>query len=304
MKQIIIKTLNGALALATSMIKGVNKYGVIAKIKQNTEEAITADRAAVVAAADTLDVGRQLLRGLRATFFDAREQVRRFIMATRDILKPIFGSEYNENWDVTGFVGSIAVPKAQEDLEQLAEKLKLFFAANPTLEVAVRQITSVQAATLFTAMSNARTAVEDQEAVVQQLMIGRDKAFDTLQIRMRGLIGELTQLLDPMDPLWLAFGLNRPGAIETPDVVENVMVTLIGATTAAAKWTAPPRAEHYRVWMRVVGVDADFVAIASPTDPDVTLESLPANKTIEIAVSAVNNGGEGARSEVITIVTH
>jgi len=303
MKNIIIQTYNGALALATSLIKGVNKHGLAAKVKQNTEDVITADRTAAVTAADTLDVGRQLARTLRVTFFAARSEARRLAMLARDILKPIFGNEYNESWDITGFVGSIGIPKDILELEQLLEKLKLFFAANPQYEVAVREVTSAKFAALFTALSEARMAVAEQDAVVQQLTVVRDNAFTTLRKRMRGLIDELTLLLDPMDPLWLAFGLNRPGADETPEAPTGLMATLVSATTAALKWTVPPRTEYFRVWQKIHGSDGDYVAVASPTDPDVTLETLPAASTIDIVVTALNNGGESAFSEVVTITT-
>jgi hypothetical protein len=64
-----------------------------------------------------------------------------------------------------------------------------------------------------------------------------------------------------------------------------------------------PRAEHYRVWKRVIGVEAEFVNVDSPTDANFTLENLPAHASVEIAVSAVNNGGESDLSASITIVT-
>ena len=299
-----MKAYNGVLALATSMIKGVNKHGATAKVKQNTEEAITADRSAAVAAADNLDVGRQLAGSLRATFFAARSEVRRLAMLARDVLKPIFGNEYNESWDVAGFVGSIEIPKDAIALEQLAEKLKLFFAAHPEHEVAIREITSAKFAALFTALSEARVAVDDQDAAVQQLTVVRDDAFAALRKRMRGLIDELTQLLDPMDPLWLAFGLNRPGAEETPDAPTGVVASLIAATTVALKWTVPARAEYFHVWQKLHGAETEYVAVASPADPNVTLENLPSSTTLDFVVTALNDGGESQYSEVITVTTH
>ena len=71
----------------------------------------------------------------------------------------------------------------------------------------------------------------------------------------------------------------------------------------AVKWDQSARAGHYRVWKKVVGVDENFISVGSPSDLDFTIENLPAGKTIQIAVSAVNNGGESLKSEVVTIVT-
>ena len=98
--------------------------------------------------------------------------------------------------------------------------------------------------------------------------------------------------------------MNKPGALETPDEVENVLATLIGPTAAALKWGPTPRAQYYHVFKKVVGVDTEFILVGSPADLDFTLEGLPANSTVEIYVTAVNNGGESAISETITLVTH
>jgi hypothetical protein len=53
----------------------------------------------------------------------------------------------------------------------------------------------------------------------------------------------------------------------------------------------------------VVGVDADFVNIGSPADLDFAIEGLPSNATVQIVVSAVNEGGESEKSAVVTIQT-
>ena len=94
-----------------------------------------------------------------------------------------------------------------------------------------------------------------------------------------------------------------PGADETPDVPTNVSAVLVGPTAAALKWSASPRAEYYRVWMKIRNTEGDYTAVGSPADLDFTLENLPVNSTIDIVISAVNNGGESAVSEVKTIVT-
>ena len=102
----------------------------------------------------------------------------------------------------------------------------------------------------------------------------------------------------------MTFGFNMPGAQETPDVPEHVVVTLIGPTAAAIKWGNTPRAAYYHVWKKVHGVDTELVLVGSPADLGFTLENLPNNATVEVALSAVNNGGESVKSAVVTITTH
>jgi hypothetical protein len=107
-----------------------------------------------------------------------------------------------------------------------------------------------------------------------------------------------------LDLRWLTFGLKMPGADSIPEVPANILAVLTGPTALSIKWDAAARADYYRVWKKVVGVDEELVPVASPADLDLTMEALPNNATIEIAVSALNNGGESLRSAVVTVQTH
>ena len=157
---------------------------------------------------------------------------------------------------------------------------------------------------MLDALNDANNAVTIQEGEIANLMTIRDTKFDALRQRISGVYQELLMQLDPLDARWLKFGFNKPGADETPDLVTGVMALLIGPTAAAVKWEASVRASYYRVYIRVLGVDGDYRAVGSPADLDFTIENLPANATVDIIVTAVNNGGEGARPEPIRIVTH
>ncbi|HZL77931.1 MAG TPA: hypothetical protein VFC17_03690 [Candidatus Limnocylindrales bacterium] len=62
------------------------------------------------------------------------------------------------------------------------------------------------------------------------------------------------------------------------------------------------RADHYRVFKQVVGVDADFVFAGNPTDSNLTLTGLPHAAMVKICVSSVNAAGESQRSDAAQIV--
>lgn len=93
------------------------------------------------------------------------------------------------------------------------------------------------------------------------------------------------------------------GAKAIPAVPQNVIATLIGATSVSLKWDASARAAYYRVWKKVVGVDEEYLPVGSPGDRDFTLEGLPANAQVELLVSAVNNGGESQKSTLAVVQT-
>ncbi|MFN7141951.1 MAG: fibronectin type III domain-containing protein, partial [Limisphaerales bacterium] len=107
----------------------------------------------------------------------------------------------------------------------------------------------------------------------------------------------------PVDGRWEAFGLNQPGLKQAPKKPENVSVVLEGETAASVKWSPAPRASHYRVWVKVVGVDDEAKPVGRAGDFDFTIENLPPSSEVEVSVSAVNSGGESAASNVVLVRT-
>ena len=186
----------------------------------------------------------------------------------------------------------------------MLQAYKAFYVANPTRENLGSNLTATQAQALYDQLNAAANDVAVKRAQNQILKGLRDDASTQMQKRVRDVIRELEMKLDPLDPRWVAFGFNIPGAQATPDVPENLLAILIGPTAAALKWDASARADYYRVWKKVHGTNDDYVAAGSPADLDFTLENLPAGSTIDIVVTAVNSGGESAVSQVVTVTTH
>ncbi len=303
MKQNIQYTMAGVSASAVKASNGLQENETALGVKYCTLAVLNAARALAFTAALLFNNGKVLLRTKREALDQARTNGRAFAMLTRDILKSVFGSEPNENWLTVGFDG-LAMPANVDDLLTLLKTMAAFFTANPAREVAALNITAAQAQALADALETAMGEVATQESALETLKNDRDAKFMALRGRVVQLFDELTHLMDPLDPRWTSFGFNKPGAQETPDVPENVVATLIGPTAVAVKWKAPARAEYYRVFKKVIGADEEAVAVGSPADLDFTIEGLPTNATVEIQISAVNNGGESQRSEAVTIVTH
>jgi hypothetical protein len=304
MKQDISRNLSGISASAFAAGKGLDEFEEVLDIKYCTSAVLAAARAMAFTAALLFNNARLLLRTKREAFNEARDAARVFATLFREILKPVFGSEFNDRWLVVGFVDSLAMPAKFEDMLELLQKMAAFLTANPTREVAALNITGAQALLLYTTFSEASAAVTLQESVVGILMDDRDAKYSALRGRVVQLVDELSYVLSPLDQRWKAFGFNKPGALETPEVPEDISVVLIGTNAAAVKWGASPRAEYYRIWMKVHGAAGDAVAVGSPADLDFTLENLPPATTVDISVSAVNNGGESQLSEPISVTTH
>ena len=184
---------------------------------------------------------------------------------------------------------------------QVLELFAQFLGDNPEMEQEALSVTATAAEAHLTAILTAYNAVLAQKSTVKSLGTARTTAVNLLRKTLINLKGELTTLIGNDDPRWLEFGFNIPNMVERPEAPAGVLAVLIGPTAVSVKWNAAPRAQYYRVWLKVAGDENGFVHMGSPADLDYILEGLPANSTVEIKVSAVNSGGESAASEVATV---
>ncbi len=302
MKQELTYSVPGLLSFSTVSLNGARLLGVTTGIMQNTEAAILADRIALVVARNNYEAGKLELATRRIALADKTDEARVRATVVRDLLKPRFGASYSNAYQAIGLEGSMEMPRNAADLGPVLEAIKGFLAGNPTMQNADLNITPEAIQALMEDLTTAQTAVVTQDAEVKRLLGLRDDAAKALYRRLRGLFNELDQLLDPLDVRWLEFGFNLPGAQESPDAPQGLQAMLIGPTAVALRWDATPRAEYYRVFKKVTGLDEQFVAVGSPADLDFTIEGLPAGATVEIQITAVNNGGESARTEAVTVV--
>jgi hypothetical protein len=282
---------------------GATRHGASIPLLHNPPDQIGADLEALDQARDNYEDAKTLLSDKRRVVNSILKSARSQLMLGRDILKPTLGTRASEKWDRLNMGGSLSIPRSVVKVEATLQSFKDYFAAKPDLEDEDHDVTSARYGALKDQLLEARGNVNLQAKDTTDLLKIRDEKAEQLRNRIHSVISELNDRLPPLDSRWTAFGLNKPGAAEKPEVPQGVTVTLLGPTAAAVKWTAATRAAHYRVWKRVIGTDEQFVAAGSPADVDFTLESLPSGATIEIAVSAVNDGGESALSEKVTIVT-
>ena len=304
MKNKIPTSIPALLEMATKASHGAGTYGSAFPLTVNTKLLLDADIAALTDKIMAYNTGKNVLADDRIAAQTAVDGSRLFMTMARDLFKPTFGFAFNERWNVVGLNDSLSIPTAQGEVLVTLTAFKDFLVATPAMNNETANITADHAETLLADLKAAMKAVTDQEAIVKGLINDRNADVDALTQRMSSLMAELKLHMEGLDPRWLAFGLNMPDAIETPDVVEHLKATLIGPTAAALKWDAAARAEYYRVFKKVRGTDEDYIPAGSPADLDFTLEGLPAGATIDIVVVAVNSGGEGAQSEKVTIVTH
>jgi hypothetical protein len=299
------KPLDDVFTLGEDMTDGCHNHQVAVGLKQNLEVGVRADLdAAVLAQGNYKDV-LSAKTGFSTAVTVADSNGNAFISSARRVLANNLGETWNQSWTATGFPDlSTAVPATQAKRQALLLALKNYFKSNPTYEVNTPKliVTSAQSGVLFTALSVARVAASDGNTDAGNKKIVRDAAEQTLRGRLSGLIGELGQKLDDTDSLWLAFGLNEPGATNLPDSVDGLVLTAGPAGIVVLHWNTPPRATRYRVFKQIDGVDAVPVNVNTVTDSDATLTAQPSGKTLKVYVIAANDAGQAAPSDTVTIV--
>lgn len=218
---------------------------------------------------------------------------RAFAAKAIGVLKNFLGSQWNSAWAAAGFSGgSLAIP---DDPLPLLGELRAYFTAHPAQEVTpVLNVTAAACLAQSNALSNARSAVNLAAVTLGQAKQARDAAFRKLFERLSGLRAELGQLLEDDDPLWYAFGFDRPADGQQPGPVSDLVLTAGGPGIVLANWDDARRAERYRVIKQVVGVDpAPVIVTGTLYENELTLQGLPSGKAVKITVLAVNASGDG-----------
>ncbi len=286
--------------LAEDAADGAHQLEATLGLKQNTEAAIRADLADLTAKRSAYDTvaSDSAAKGTAVTV--ARYSARAFLTSTRDVFKNFFGAKPSAAWVAAGWpANSIAVPATSELLLPLLQSVEHYLTANPARENAPLNLTAARAAALHTARTTASSAANQQGQAERAAREASDVSADKLRKRLRGLIDELGQLLTPLDARWLAFGLKRPGAFESPDAVTGTRATPLGGGKLRVQCDPAPRAEYYQVWIQIVNTDADFRLAESPAEPDKILEGLPVGATMKVKMRAVNETGLGPFSELV-----
>ncbi|MBA4149571.1 MAG: fibronectin type III domain-containing protein [Verrucomicrobia bacterium] len=242
------------------------------------------------------------MKNKQAALQSAAKVGRRFMTVLRESLKPTLGMKYSQGWTAVGFAGSLTVPSSNAALLTALQLAEDYLTAHPIADAGAN-LAPARATLLRGNLAAALIAVAQQKEVVNQAITTRNEKITALDQGLRTLLSELHQVLDPLDARWLAFGFKKPGAKAIPDVPQNVIAVLIGANAISVKWEGAARAAYYRVWKKVIGVDADYVSVGSPADLDFIMEGLPGNSQVEVLVSAMNNGGESQMSTVVLVQT-
>ncbi|MFN7139795.1 MAG: fibronectin type III domain-containing protein [Limisphaerales bacterium] len=296
------RTVNELMVSAMDAANGAFKHGGAIGLMQNTGIKIQDDLSAVHESARDYALAREAEAKQRRVVNRLVNDCRQLLTLSRDNFKPLLGSSHNPAWVVTGLTGSLVIPRRTEEVQELMLSFKEYLGSHSTQEVTSKKITATEFEERLGELKEARGLLHQRAAQANDAKATRDKSVKQLCKRLRDLIKELKMLLGPLDPRWIGFGLNMPGAKLRPQPPAEVTARVLDDQAALVQWKAAPKAEYYRVWLREEGSpEAEFKPVGSPGDLDFLIEALPAGKAFTIAVSAVNSGGESSLSESLSL---
>jgi hypothetical protein len=289
--------------LGQTAANAVRNHGAAVGIQQNTEDAIRADWKAHQDASNTYISARvdaiDATKALKAACADGRK----WLLMARDVFKTFLGKKPGKNWNGLGWSDqTTAVPRDDGTLAIIIERSGKYLADHPELEAASLGLTAARAAALVKALRAARFDRNHKKSARMKAKQERAAAEKTLRRRVRGLVGELGQLLEPTDGRWKLFGLKPPGKPDSPPKVKNTRAEATGGGRVLVRCAAAARAEYYQVHLMVVGRDADFALAESPRDPQKMLEGLPVGATVRLKMRAMNETGHSPFGEVVEVV--
>lgn len=301
MKQAQYKTIAALITAGTTAAGGAEKLSATVPLTHNKAASLRALVDDIMKAGEAYHAGKKELADRRKTLLEVIDESRDFMMSVRDSFKNELGHSHGPGWLLTGWERSFRVSGKAAVLLPHICTTRDFMVANPSFEVAQFNITAAEADVFQGKLSTAIVALNEQKTIVGTLLAARNEARRKLSRGLSGLFQELRNFLTPLDQRWKTYGFNIPGAPATPETPTNVIATLVGAHAVSVKWTAAVRAENYRVSMRILGVNEEFVSKGLPGDLDFTIEGLASGAQIEIVVSAINAGGESAPSNVVKV---
>ena len=290
------------VSLAEDAADGAHQNGAAITLAHNTEAKIRADLAVLIGDASAVppvpgaqnvyNAAKAAKTTASSLLRTAESNARAFTATTTDVLKQFLGRQWNSAWAEAGFrSGSLAIP---DDPLPLLGEFRAYLAKHPAQEVVVLNVTAAACAAQVTALSEARSSVNLATVTLGQAKQAYDAAQRNLSKRMSGLLAELALLLTKEDPLWYAFGFDRPTDGQQPGMVQHMVLTAGGPGMVLVHWDDARRADRYRVLRQVAGIDTTPMLVSGTVhDCEVTLQGLPSGSDVKITVHGVNSAGAG-----------
>lgn len=292
----------GLVLLSQRCFNGATTHGADIPLVLNTAARIGADRTALLTAQAVFQAGCGTSPGISTALKAARTAAYDFGRAARNVLENYLGTQHSEAWRPTGFIQNLEVPRKESGLVTLVTALRAYFLAHTAQENPALNVTALQAETLLANLTTTRQAFDALKGGCRTDRVDRDAKAYAMRRRLSGLVNELKQAISPLDPRWLDFGLNQPGAASVPKAPLEVVATPTLPGQLQVTCDPSVTATGYRFYYQRPIVDPEPILAGGATDPLFVITGLTPGQSYAVYVSATNAGGESELSEPVTAV--
>lgn len=293
----------GLGTLANINLIGLNALGVTLGVTQITPERFEGELADFRGAHSTYNMARSAQQVAYDSYHEGLDELTAWLSMARNVLAGGFGNRWNAFWGEAGFVQpTTRIPRRIPQRLTLALLLEKFLGVNPSYEVEKLGLTAARALALRQVTTDAQRQLQLAQTALKDSLGGLNTAERRLRKTMRYLINILSGALEPDDPRWQTFGLNRPAMRTTPDAPTGLRATLTD-TGILLECDPAPLATRYRWRRRIVGKQNGFELIGSTPTPMVLLTQVTAGVSMEFIVQAVNGNSQGVASAPIVFTT-
>jgi len=221
----------------------------------------------------------------------------------RTVLAPFLGSKYDSTtWPTAGWSkGTLAVPRSVQALIDLYTDLHKCLEDNPAYSSTVHKVTPATVKERLDDLEECFASARDARSNQRKRSTARKKADGTLLKQSRGLVSELELILAADDVRWMDFVAAVPADPRRPEPVDVIVVTGGGPGELEVDWERSVRSTRFYVEVLVPGPGAAFRRFATVKDTNASLKELPPEAEVQVRVVAVNEAGESAPSDAVTI---
>lgn len=234
--------------------------------------------------------------------------VKTWLEGYQRVMDGVHGKQANAGWQAAGFAaGTTGIPRTHDARYGLVRAARAYLAAHPNYQVTLPEkdgpglaITQARALELQGLIDDANTLIDTSTSVQTTTKATRDADLAALYDEVSGTIAELRDELADDDARWELFGLNVPAHPNPPEGVGSLVLTAAGAGRVLFSWLYAVRAEYYRIFLKRVGVDTEFINVDDANDLEYIAKALAPGSTIEGYIVPMNTGGAGPASPTVS----
>lgn len=293
---------NGSLfiALILKMIAGIIKLGASVPVTMVTAEEMQEQLGPFREANEDYNTARSTRQEASDNYQAALAKVYNWLLAARLALIPRLGLSWSTAWAKAGFITpTTAIPRKITDRLALIALLQAFFKKNPSYESPNTGVTAAQAASLIAAADQMQEKFTEEDMAFDDADTAWQLAYTPLAESAMALIKNLEGKLGKLDPRWLGFGLQMPGASSTPGKPAGLTAHLDENGNIILQCDALALAMRYRWRGFIAGVEVDYRLVASTTEPIASVSNVMPGQTMQFAVQGVNDTLQGVLSDPI-----